>query len=50
MLQGASGVVSLLSDRFGLDLIGRLPKLRIIANYAVGYDNIDAQAAAEQGI
>jgi len=50
MLQGASGVVSLLSDRFDQELLGQLSKLRVIANYAVGYDNIDAVFAAQSGI
>jgi glyoxylate reductase len=30
--------------------IARLPELRVIANYGVGYDNIDLRAAAERGI
>jgi lactate dehydrogenase-like 2-hydroxyacid dehydrogenase len=31
-------------------LIGRLPKLKIIGNFGVGYDSIDAAAAAQHGI
>jgi lactate dehydrogenase-like 2-hydroxyacid dehydrogenase len=31
-------------------MIGRFPKLRIISNFGVGYDSIDAAAAAKRGI
>jgi lactate dehydrogenase-like 2-hydroxyacid dehydrogenase len=31
-------------------LLARLPKLRIIASFGVGYDHIDANAAAQRGI
>jgi lactate dehydrogenase-like 2-hydroxyacid dehydrogenase len=31
-------------------LLGRLPKLQIIASFGVGYDHIDANAAARRGI
>ncbi|MFO1185405.1 MAG: 2-hydroxyacid dehydrogenase [Bauldia sp.] len=31
-------------------LIARLPKVEIISNYGVGYDMVDAKAAAERGI
>jgi lactate dehydrogenase-like 2-hydroxyacid dehydrogenase len=32
------------------DLIDRLPKLEIVANFGVGYDGIDLKAAASRGI
>jgi len=31
-------------------LLARLPALRIVADYAVGYDNVDLQAAARRGV
>lgn len=31
-------------------LMDRLPKLEIIASYGVGYDHVDAKAAAERGV
>ena len=31
-------------------LLGRLPKLQLIASFGVGYDHIDANAAAKRGI
>jgi lactate dehydrogenase-like 2-hydroxyacid dehydrogenase len=32
------------------DVIAKLPKLKIIANFGVGYDGVDTAAAAERGI
>lgn len=31
-------------------LLARLPALRIVADYAVGYDNVDLEAAARRGV
>jgi glyoxylate reductase len=46
----AEGLLSLLTDRVDAELIDASPKLRAIANYAVGYDNIDLRAAAAREI
>ena len=46
----ADGLLSLLTDRIDAALIAGAPRLRAIANYAVGYDNIDLAAAARRGI
>src|SRR3954467_438844 len=48
---GALAVVSTLTDRIDaavLDAAG--PQLRIVANVAVGYDNLDVPAARERGV
>jgi len=48
---GAVAVVSTLTDRVDaavLDAAG--PGLRVVANVAVGYDNVDVPAAAERGV
>jgi glyoxylate reductase len=50
LIRGRDGLVSMLSDRVDRDLIRCADRLRIVANYAVGYNNIDLQAAAERGI
>jgi lactate dehydrogenase-like 2-hydroxyacid dehydrogenase len=42
--------VSTLAGRIDADLFARLPALEIVANFGVGYDNIDAAAAAACGI
>lgn len=49
-VRDAEGLLSMLTDRVDAELIAAAPKLRAIANYAVGYDNIDMRAAAERGI
>ena len=49
-LEPAEGLLSLLTDRIDAALLERAPRLTAIANYAVGYDNIDLQAAAARGI
>ncbi len=46
----ADGLISLLSDRIDADLMDAAPRLKIIANYAVGYDNIDLDAASGRGV
>ena len=44
------GIVTLLSDPISADVIEQLPNLRVIAQYAVGYDNIDLKYATERKI
>ncbi|HAL62180.1 MAG TPA: D-glycerate dehydrogenase [Chloroflexi bacterium] len=44
------GLLSLLTDRIDAPLMDAAPKLRVISNYAVGYDNIDVTAATQRGI
>jgi glyoxylate reductase len=46
----AEGLLSMLVDRVDAKLIDAAPKLRAIANYAVGHDNIDLAAAAARQI
>jgi glyoxylate reductase len=46
----AEGLLSLLTDRIDADLLTAAPNLRVIANYAVGCDNIDLDAARARGI
>ena len=48
--RNAAGLVTLLSDPIDEALLAGLPKLQVVANYAVGYDNIDVKAAAARGI
>lgn len=43
-------LISLLSDTVDAELMDSAPRLAVIANYAVGYDNIDVQAATKRGI
>ncbi|UCH03786.1 MAG: D-glycerate dehydrogenase [Candidatus Thorarchaeota archaeon] len=47
---GCNGIVTLLSDHIDTEVIESLPKLRVISQYAVGFDNIDISAATRRGI
>src|SRR3972149_446959 len=50
-VKGADAILSLLTDRIDADLMDVAgPQLKIISNYAVGYDNIDIKAATDRGI
>src|SRR2546427_12927884 len=46
----ADGLLTLLTDRVDAELLAEAPRLRAIANYAVGTDNIDLAAATARGI
>lgn len=50
MGKDADAVLTLLTDRWTAELMGNFPNLKILSNYAVGFDNIDAKAATERGI
>ncbi|MGF2617643.1 D-glycerate dehydrogenase [Rossellomorea vietnamensis] len=45
----ASGILSMLSDSIDKELFEQAPNLKVVANLAVGYDNIDLKAANEKG-
>jgi glyoxylate reductase len=49
-VRNADGLISLLSDKIDRTVIDAMPKCRIIANYAVGYNNIDVDYAKSKGI
>lgn len=44
------GIVALLTDRIDDALLARCPDLRVVANVAVGVDNIDLAACAARGV
>jgi glyoxylate reductase len=46
----AEGLLTLLTDQVDAELLSACPRLRAIANFAVGVDNIDLPAATERGI
>ncbi|KLU09391.1 D-glycerate dehydrogenase [Kocuria sp. SM24M-10] len=48
---GADAVVSLLTERVDAELLDAAgPQLKVVANVAVGYDNIDVPACSERGV
>jgi len=49
--KGVDCLLSLLTDRIDADVMDAIgPQLKIISNYAVGFDNIDVKAAGDRGI
>jgi len=50
LLEGCDGAITLLTDRTDGAVLDRHPSLRVISNFAVGYDNIDVPAASERGV
>ncbi len=44
------GLLCMVTDRIDDELMEKAPNLRIVANYGVGYDNIDLAAATARGI
>jgi glyoxylate reductase len=50
-IKGIDGLLSQLTDRVDGDLMDVAgPQLKIISNYAVGFDNVDIKAATDRGI
>jgi glyoxylate reductase len=46
----ADGLLCLLSERIDAELLAVAPGLRVVANMAVGYDNVDLDACRERGV
>jgi len=44
------GLLTLLTDRVDTELLDRAPRLRVVANMAVGFDNIDVAAATARRV
>jgi len=49
-LAQADGVFSLLTDRIDAEVMAAAPRLKVISNFAVGFDNVDIPAATKRGI
>ncbi len=50
-VRGVDGLLSLLTDRVDGELLESAgPSLKVVSNYAVGYDNIDVDACRERGV
>lgn len=48
--QEADGLMCLLTDRVDAALLAACPRLRVVANVAVGVDNIDVPSATDHGV
>ncbi|MFL5406586.1 MAG: 2-hydroxyacid dehydrogenase [Myxococcales bacterium] len=46
----ADAIVATLSDRVDAELLAAAPRLRVVANHAVGYDNVDVAACTTRRV
>src|SRR5437773_2811730 len=49
-IANCEGLVSLLTDRIDAALLDAAPHLKVVSNYAVGFNNIDVPAATARGV
>ncbi len=49
-MAGKQGLLAVVTDRITADLLDAAPGLKVVANIAVGYDNIDVPAARARGV
>lgn len=49
-LRDKDGLVSLLTDKIDAELMDLHPRLRVVSNMAVGFDNIDIPSATRRGL
>ncbi len=49
-VRDADALISLLTDKIDREIIDSAPKLKVIGNYAVGYNNIAVEYAKKKGI
>lgn len=49
-LADADALICLLTDVIGPEILNACPSLKVIANIAVGYENIDVTAAVDRGV
>ncbi len=49
-IRQADAVISLLTEKFDKNLIDKMQNCKVIANYAVGYNNIDVEYAKKKNI
>lgn len=50
LLRGCDGAVTLLTDKITGEVLDREPQLKVVSNFAVGYDNVDVPAATARGV
>ncbi|ACJ16433.1 glyoxylate reductase [Thermococcus onnurineus NA1] len=49
-VRDVDALVTMLSERIDAEVFDAAPRLKIVANYAVGYDNIDIEEATKMGV
>jgi glyoxylate reductase len=49
-VKSCDGLVSLLTDKIDGPLLDAAPKLKVVSNFAVGFNNVDIAAATQRGV
>jgi glyoxylate reductase len=49
-IKDCDGLVSLLTDKIDGPLLDSAPKLKVVSNFAVGFNNVDVPAATSRGV
>jgi glyoxylate reductase len=49
-VKNCDGLVSLLTDRIDGSLLDAAPRLKVVSNYAVGFNNVDVPACTARGV
>ncbi len=49
-IRNVDGILCLLGDRIDREVFEHAPRLRVVSNYAAGYDNIDVEEATRRGV
>lgn len=49
-VRDCDGLVSLLTDKIDPELLDAAPRLKVVSNFAVGFNNIDIPAATSRGV
>ena len=50
LIHGCAGALTLLTDVIDGEVLDREPQLKVVSNFAVGYDNVDVPAATARGV
>lgn len=50
LLHGCDGALTMVTEAIAAEVLDREPRLRVIGNFAVGYDNVDVPAATARGV
>ena len=49
-MKGKDALLCLLTDKIDAEVLDSNPKLRVVSNYAVGFDNVDVKACTDRNI
>jgi glyoxylate reductase len=50
LIRGRHGIIAMLTDRIDAEVLDAAPGLKVVANYAVGYNNVDVASARARDI